>query len=353
MPLQYPKIASEFVRALRGKRSQIAFSRRLGHRSNVAYAWESGRAFPTASETLVAAERVGVDIRAALGRFYKTLPPSLDPLNLTSPAAIAAILDDLRGRTSIVDLARAAGRSRFAVARWLSGQAEPRLPDFLLLVETTSLRLLDWIAAFVDPAALPSTAKSWSELEATRRSAYDVPWTQAVLRALELSDYQSLPRHERGWIAGRIGISLEEEQRCLRLLSDTGQIRLSHGRWELRQSLAVDTRRDAIAELAVKRWWTNLALERLDRPGRGIFSYNVFAVSQADYLRIADLYRGYFRQIRSIISQSHPSERVVLVNMQLLSLDEPQAKTDPPPTNQRFPATPEHGKNPPSDGGSG
>ena len=38
--LDFEQIARELLVALRGKRSQTAWSRRLGYKSNVAYAWE-------------------------------------------------------------------------------------------------------------------------------------------------------------------------------------------------------------------------------------------------------------------------------------------------------------------------
>lgn len=323
MSRDYEQIAAEFLRALRGRRSQAAFSRRLGYRTNVAYVWEAGRAFPTAATTLAAAQRLGIDVKAALLRFYRAPPPWLEELDPVSPPGVAALLEDLRGRTSIVELARSTGKSRFAVARWVRGEAEPRLPDLLLLIEKASLRLLDWIAAFVDPATLPSLARAWSELEATRRAAYDVPWTQALLRALELTAYRELPRHRRGWLAARIGISLEEELHCLGLLERTGQILMRRGRWEIRQVMSVDTRRDAEAEQRVKRWWAEVALGRLERPESGLFSYNVFAVSEADLQRIQELQLAYFRQMRAIVAQSEPSERVVLASLQLVALDTP------------------------------
>jgi hypothetical protein len=323
MRYDYAEIASEFLRALRGRRSQAGFSRRLGYRSNVAYIWEAGRAFPTAANTLAAAQRTGIDVKGALLRFYRTPPAWLESIDPVSPGGVAALLEDLRGRTSVVDLARATGKSRFAVARWLRGEAEPRLPEFLLLIEKASVRLLDWIAAFVDPAALPSLARAWAELEATRQAAYEVPWTQAVLRALELSDYKSLSRHQPGWLAARIGISLEDEQHCLGLLARTGQIFLRRRRWEIRQVMSVDTRRDADAEHRVKRWWGELALARAKHPHNGLFSYNVFAVSEADFLRLQELQLAYFRQMRAIIAQSEPSERVAVASLQLVPLDRP------------------------------
>lgn len=321
MRYDYAIIAGEFLRALRGRRSQAAFSRRLGYRTNMAYVWEAGRAFPTAANTLAAARRVGIDVQAALRRFYKAPPPWLDSIDPSTPEGVARLMEDLRGRTSIVDLARAAGKSRFAVARWLRGEAEPRLPDFLRMIEKSSLRLLDWLASFVDLSSMPSLARAWVELEASRRAAYDVPWTQAVLRALELTGYRDLRKHEPGWIAARIGISIDDERNCLQLLARTGQISLRRGRWELRDVRTVDTRRDAEAEHRVKRWWAELALERLQAPESGLFSYNVFAVSDVDFARIQELQLAYFRQMRAIIAESEPSQRIVLASQQLVALD--------------------------------
>ncbi|HCH63405.1 MAG TPA: hypothetical protein DFR83_11410, partial [Deltaproteobacteria bacterium] len=74
-------VASEFLVALRGKRSQTAWSRRLGYRSNVAYAWESGRRWPTAAETFRACGRAHIDVEASLVRFYGTRPAWLDTVD--------------------------------------------------------------------------------------------------------------------------------------------------------------------------------------------------------------------------------------------------------------------------------
>ena len=55
----------ELLRALRGARSQVAFARRLGFRSNVPAAWEGGHRCPNIVELVAVAERVGVDVRGA------------------------------------------------------------------------------------------------------------------------------------------------------------------------------------------------------------------------------------------------------------------------------------------------
>ena len=83
---------------------------------------------------------------------------------------MSRLLDDLRGSTPILELASRTGRSRFAIARWLKGQAEPRLPDFLRVLEAASQRLLDFLAQLVDPARLRAHDVT---LDAVMRAASD------------------------------------------------------------------------------------------------------------------------------------------------------------------------------------
>lgn len=317
--MDFERIARELLVAVRGRRSQTAWSRRLGYRSNVAYAWESGRRWPTAAEAFRAFARSGIDTRAALARFYGRAPAWLDRLDPASPDAVAQLLEDLRGSTPVTDLARRAGLGRSSVARWLAGRTEPRLPDFLRVVEASSVRLVDLVAALVDPTALPTVAPMWERLEARRRSAFEVPWTQAVLRALELADYRARPAHEPGWIARRLGIPVEEEARCLEFLRSVGQVSWTgtHYRPEV---VAVDTRPNPEVGRRLKVHWSRVAAERIERGDPGQFSYNVFTVAKADFERIRQAHLDYFHALRAIVAESEPGEVVAVANVQLFAL---------------------------------
>ncbi len=323
-PLNYEQLASEFLRAVRGKRSQTAFSRRLGYQSNVSYTWESGRRWPTAAVLLFGISRTGIDVRNALSGFLLNTPQWLESGDPTSPEAVAALLRDLRGGTPILDLAARTGRSRFAVARWLKGTAEPRVPDFLRMIEGSSLRMLDFIAVFTDPAGLPAAARDWRRLEAARTMAVETPWAPAVLLSLELADYQALKHHERGWIARRIGIGIDIEERCLTLLAEAGHIRMSGSRWIRTHIQAVDTRRPT-SSTELKEWWGAVSLDRLSSDRDGLYSFNLCTVSEADFQRIQELQRAYYRSLRAIVAESTPSERLILTNLHLAALD----ATDP------------------------
>jgi transcriptional regulator with XRE-family HTH domain len=317
--MDFEQLAAELLRGLRGKRSQQALCRRLGAKSNVVHQWERGHSFPTASRTLQVAARVGVDVPGAFREFYRTAPRWLDEQDPSSPAGVAAFLDDLRGSTSVVELSRYSGKSRFAVARFLSGDAEPRLPDFLRLIEASSLRLLDFIEQLVDPRLLPSAREPWERLSAARRLAYDEPWSQAVLRALELSSYAALARHEKGWIAGRIGISLEEEAQCLARLADSGQIVWRAERWQIENVMALDTRRDPDAARRLRAWWLRRGASRIEAGDRGLM-YNLLGVSSADLERLRELQKAYLTEVRAIVARSEPVEHVVLAADLLLDL---------------------------------
>jgi transcriptional regulator with XRE-family HTH domain len=323
--MDYELLSQQLIRALRGRRSQVALSRRLRYDSNVLYTWESGRRAPTAAIFFSLAQKVGIDVAKALGTFLGDVPDTLARRDWSDPATSAAFLAQLREGTTTVELARRMNTNRVSVARWLKGEAEPRLPDFLQLVEATSLRLLDFLAGFVAPDQLAEARTAWLVLEAQRRVAYGLPWSHAVMRALELRDYQKLPAHEPGWLAARLGLSLAEEDQCLEALAGAKLIERRKGRWQVSRVLMVDTRQNPRAGLELKQHWARVGIERLpelEPGGDDLFSYNLFTVSEQGWQRLREMHIAYFRELRRVIESSQPAERVGLLNLQLLRLDE-------------------------------
>jgi len=318
--MDFERLGSELLRALRGRRSQVAFSRRLGYRSNVAATWEGRRRWPTAATVFRAGERVGVDIDAGLRGFYRVDVAFLDALDLTSAEGVAALLQDLRRDLPFSEIAVRTGASRFQVSRWFRGESEPRLPDLLRLIAATTQRLLDFVAVFVDPGALPCTAEAWERLEASRTLFWRMPHAQLVLLALELEPYRALPEHDDAWLANHLGLEVYEVVGALDRLRATYQIREDGRHFTPDQVQTVDTRRHPDAGPALKRWWAQRALDRLDAPGAS-WSYNAFTVSNADHQRIVELYRATYRQMRAIVATSEPGERLVLVQQVILPLD--------------------------------
>ncbi|HTQ07949.1 MAG TPA: DUF4423 domain-containing protein [Polyangiaceae bacterium] len=312
--------AAEILRALRGRRSQRAFARRLGYRANPITDWEHGRRFPTAVEALRAAHLAGLDVTKAFVEFHAAPPPEKAS---GGRYGLAAWLSTIRGTTPVAHLALRAGVSRFAMARWLGGTAQPRLPDFLRCVDAITGRVPDLVAGLVPIESVPSLFARHGAMRAARRIAFDAPWTEAVLRVLEISDYRGLALHDDGFVAQRLGIPVQTVRDALERLETARVIRLEDGRWREDRPLTVDTRGTPDAMNALLAHWSAVAGRRIGaRRPRDFFAYNVMSSSRADYERIRDLLRRTFREIQSIVAASEPSERVALLNLELLEFDE-------------------------------
>ncbi len=317
-------LASELVRAVRGRRSQEAFSKRLGYDSNVLYLWESGRRYPSASRFLQACELAGIDVWQALAGFLRSEPSWVlsgrQARAVASSATIGSLLSELKGQRSVVEVARASGKSRFRVARWFAGETEPRLPDFLAMVEATSFRLLDFVAALVDTDALPSVRDRHRRLEAARQAVFDMPWCHLILRLLETKRVQDQTSVTAGDLASELGLSTSQVERGLALLETTLQVERTDRGWAARQVDNVDTATDPDAVRQLKAWAARIGLDRIEGGDEGLYSYNLFCVSKADYEKLQALHRAYFRQVRALVAESSPSEEVVMMNLQLFRL---------------------------------
>lgn len=322
--MNYQALSSELFRALRGRRSQVALSRRLGYAANVAYAWESGRRAPPARVLF----RLAVLNRLSLGRVAAFVEPAMLALpakRAWSSADTAALLQVLVGEAPINGLARKLAVDRTTLARWLRGATEPGVPDLLRIVDVTRQRVVEFVEIFSDPAGLPSLRELSRVLLAQRRTAYEVPWSHAVLRALELASYRKLATHTPGVLARAIGIDAADEADLLEQLAEARLIRRSRGKWQLSRVLTVDTRADPKRDQRLKEHWARVALERLQKgtaEREAFYSYNLCAVSEADLARIRELHVEYYERVRQVVAESKLAERVLLLNQQLIPLDE-------------------------------
>jgi transcriptional regulator with XRE-family HTH domain len=326
--------AQQFLRALRGKRSQLAFARRLGYRANPITDWEHGRRFPTAQEALRAANRIRIDVPAAFTRFA----PGAQLARSPDGYALSAWLGQVCGRTSIRELADRSGLSRGALGRWLAGTRQPRLPDFFRLVDVATARLPDLIAELVPIEAVPALAQRYAVAQAARRVAFEEPWSEAILRVLETPAYAALSAHRPGFIAERLGISLEQEVRTLALLQAAEVIALKGDRYAELRMLTVDTRGGRAALYGVKRHWAEVAAARASWPLQGdVFAYNVMSLSAADLARIRELVHATFREVRTIAAASAPTECLALLNLHLVGWngEEPMPGRTSPSTSTR------------------
>jgi transcriptional regulator with XRE-family HTH domain len=319
-PHDYAALAAELVRALRGRRSCAQLSRRAGYRSNMVQRWEAQQCWPTAAAFAALHARLNPREPSWLARFFHGQPAWLGGLDPCSPAAVAAFLRQLKGKTAVVRIAELAGKNRYSVARWFDGRAQPKLPELLLLVDVTARRLPDLAASFVDPERVPALRAQWSRLTLARNAAYDRPWSHAVLRALEVQGSRRKLSEQPGWIAERLGIPIEDVRAALSLLQATGQVQRTRKGLAPLPAMVVDTSHDPERAHTLKVAWTATALDRLRARADGSFGYSLFSVSRADLARLQALHLEYVREMQRVIAASTPNEVVGLYCSQLLAL---------------------------------
>jgi transcriptional regulator with XRE-family HTH domain len=319
--VSFPRLAAELLRELRGKRSQTALNKRMGFSTNVAHTWETGRRFPSASTFFRLAAKVQPRSLTDLPAFCERADVPT-PAELATRKGVARLLRSLRGSLRIRALATPLGVNRATVSRWLEGTGEPRLPELLELIAVSTQRLLDFVSLFVAPESLSSTRKAWSDLQAQLHVAYEVPWSHAVLRVLETDAYRSLRHHRSGYIAEQLGISIDQERESIAELLAAKQIRRTKRGLALTRVMTVDTSRDQARNRVLKAHWAEHGLRCLQNGADGIYSYNLFVVSERDYAQLKRLQVDHFEQMRAIIAKSEPGERIVLANVQLIPLNQ-------------------------------
>jgi transcriptional regulator with XRE-family HTH domain len=318
------RISCELVRHLRGHRAQQALSRRLGFGSNVVHTWETGRRAPEVSQFLRLAQLCGVAVGRELAGFFNEAALAQQGARFTTPRGVTRLVELLVGATVKSHVAARVGIDRTTLTRWLAGKTVPRLPELLRLVDVTTQRLLPFVQLFADPRELPSTRAAYEDLAAQQRLAYELPWSHAFLRALEVAQYAALPHHRPGFLAEHLGLELADEERYLEALSLAGQIRWSGSHWVLQRVLTVDTRTDPQRDRGLKAHWARVALARLEgsgAPDEALFSYNLFAVSEESFQRIRQLHLDYYVAVRALVDESPRADRVVLMNAQLVPLE--------------------------------
>lgn len=320
--MTYEATAVELIRELRGKRSRAELSRRIGYRSNIVHRWETGHSWPTTSRFLQAYCGVRPAGRRWLQRFFHSPPDWVAELEPSSPQAVAAFLRFLRGKAPIASIAERAGYHRSSVSRWLSGAAEPKLPEFLRLVDAMSRRLPDFVATLVDPARLPSLQRRWQRLQLARKAGYDVPWSHAVLRALELAGMPSGAAAQQAWLAERLRLGEAQVREALLVLEGAAQVEKTARGYRVLDVLTIDTGQEPERARALKIAWHETALARLKAGTPGRSGYSVFAVSRADLRVLHDLHMQYVRAMQEVIARSTPSDCVGLYCSHLLDLGE-------------------------------
>ncbi len=310
-PPDFGLLARQVLRAVRGARSQAAFSRRLGFRSNVCAKWESGQRMPTAAEALRHSRRAGLALPAMFTAFHRPTASALRELDADGTAAWLRAL--LGGQTQLAIAARA-GLSRFSVGRFLSGASEPRLPQFLALIHALTSRIEDFVDAWVGAEAVPLLTARYERMRAAREALFEQPLCLAVMC---LFDTRALARPSSDQVAELARVldrPRGQIRRAIETLQLGGVLSLEHGRYRLTGALTIDATSDPEREQRARIHWAKVAQKRLRAPGDSdLFSYNVFSIGRQDFTKLQELQRSFFRSARALVAGSDPTDVAALL----------------------------------------
>lgn len=331
--MDHSALAAELIRARRGKRTQRALSRVLGYRSNVVFAWENGHDEPNARTFFRLVQKTGDG----------TLPGSYPGQvgctpDLTSKSGIASYLQGLGKDWKVSELSRALGRDRYAISRFMKGQTDIKLGDLLHFVDVTTDSIFEFLALFADPAKLPSARESHQQTLLARRRAREMPWAPALVAMTDLRDYQCLVAHVPGWFAARLGISLEEEERCLEQLSQSGQLEQCGGLYRRVRGSSLVAPTDHESRAHIASFWLQLASERVHRPSGAssaahTLAAHTLAVSRKKWEAIRAHQEESLLKLQSILGEgedsrsseppdeNEPTEVVAVLSWALLELE--------------------------------
>ncbi len=322
-------LSREVLRAIRGRRSQVALARRLGYRGNPITDWERGERWPTAAEVLRVAAVCRLPVREAFSKLVPLEPPQPTMVSGRDRRRggewkIHAWLTALRGNMSNTELAERMGVSRYVVSRWCSGVTNLRFYEFLQYIDALTGRVEDWIAHLVSIEQVPSLATRHQQTRAARRIALEQPWTEAILRVIETERYREQPAVAHATLAATLGITEEALEQSMAGLVKADIVTRRHDPttghvyFEALRELSVDTRADPEAVRTLQEHWLEVALRRAERRENDWFAYNVFSCSEADLARIREDLKRAFRESRAVIATSQPTETAGLLLMQFV-----------------------------------
>jgi hypothetical protein len=150
------------------------------------------------------------------------------------------------------------------------------------------------------------------------------------LRVLETEGYRKQRARGVAYMAACLGVPTKEVEACLDQLLIADVIERRGRCYRVKGQSAVDTKGGQAALLALKHHWSRVAADRALAPADGDFlAYNVISVSNDDLLRIREVLRRTFREIRTLVAASSPEQIAALVNLQVITFASPFDRNEP------------------------
>lgn len=310
--IDFDLIARELLTAIRGRLSTSRLSQRLGFRYNQVARWESGAKIILWKEFCKLAKVLNLPLARALEINYIYSHKNF--------ANGSAILNDLKGDKTVTDFAKALQRDRLVVSRWLKGETELPLAEFLRALHLVHNNAGEFLNAIVPLTKIPHAEVHLEPHLRERRLLVDSPWIGALLGCLDL---EGCPTHDKvatfahktfGIPKSTIEAAFVELVR-LGILEIGPDQRYRHLRWFRVGPMPTDSRR-------MKEYWLRLAQwsvkQREETSG-----FFMLAVNDKGWTRVMERYRQFFSDLVEIVNDPEsgpPLQQFRVVNVQMMDL---------------------------------
>lgn len=303
--MDYRQVASELVTVLRGRRSQNQLSQKLGFAYNQVSRWESGT---RAIRWLEFVDLCRV-VRAPLAQSANMALGG--GVNLACPA------DVFRRILGLHTAASAAAELQISVKtvrRWLQEGANPTLWEALLAIELLQRNLHPFLGGLVpEPLRLPTLHSELHRQAQTAELYGRFPELGCVELCLDLADYHALPAHQPGFIARRIGLTLDQETLFLAMLTDLGLATFAAGKYRVTRTGFMEITASWEHTKALAMHWRERALARLrtlnEFPRQDRFRYLLASAHEDTVRRLEEETRIYLKRVTDLINREQDSKR--------------------------------------------
>lgn len=316
--MEIKNIKKELLKQIRGKRSQAQLSRILKYGFNQVYRWEADLTRLLWTDFIRICEVCKVGIKASLEEsivFYDDFKRA------------DLLVQHIVGNKQIVKLADEIKISRFILSDWIKGKSEPTLDGILQLLASRDL-LLNFIDSLTNVEAVSTPLKE--KIKAKKKALnylYENPLAGAVLACMELSSYLRLDKHSVGFIAKKMGISIQDEENILLQLKNLGLIKNVNGKYQ-KVEVNFNSRGDFSGEQKLRRFWTEKGLqsdqsrkETKQKKDKNYFGFVIFPMNEKKRAQLMEAYVQFGNTIYSIArDDGSENDEVMVVTTQLFSV---------------------------------
>jgi len=310
--MNYKKVSTQLISSIRRNfgKSQNYFNLKMGFKHNQLYKWESGALQISWKDFLSFCSLANIDIQKALLDVYRI---DMQPQNYYE--LINHIVKSGKKNTDFDKL----NISNYRLSKWQTRDSIPSLSDMLQIFHYFSFCLIEFLDQITDINQIKEVANEYVNYQRNTDLHRKLPFAGAVLHALELEQYLSLPRHEEGLISKFLGISIVEERQALQLLEELNFIK-KEGQKYRAQSQFLDFRNDLESFKATRMHWLKKAQEIVISSSSkdANLGYLCFSVSPQSYQKILPLYSQFFSEVRKVCAEDRlPAQKVGVVAVQL------------------------------------